>query len=151
MLGNNRGSRTSKLVMSPNPISAGSWFTNYYQKNQNPKTDSKGKLVIQNYKRDLTYAVFYGWDMIMADELEDSYVFQLMPRENKKLRIYITLGRNLQQSDIKYPETFYQCYIHDDAGEWSKTVWLNAQSINYMKFWNMIESVVDEYHPILPF
>ncbi len=57
----------------------------------------------------------------------------------------------LLEPDIKYPETFYQCYIHDDAGEWSKTVWLNAQSINYMKFWNMIESVVDEYHPILPF
>jgi hypothetical protein len=89
--------------------------------------------------------------MIMADELEDSYVFQLMPRENKKFRIYITLGRNLQQPEFPSSEMFYQCYIHDDAGEWSKTVWLNAQSINYMKFWNMIESVVDEYHPILPF
>jgi len=146
MLGNNRGSKTM--------MGAGRGAGKLYQSNQNPKKpkfDPKGKLVIQNYKRDLTYAVFYGWDLIMADELEDSYVFQLMPRESKKFRIYITLGRELQQPEFPSSEMFYQCYIHDDAGEWSKTVWLNAQSINYMKFWTMIESVVDEYHPILPF
>ena len=143
-LGNNIGNRTMM----------GAGAGKLYQSNQNPKKpkfDPKGKLVIQNYNRDLTSAVFYGWDLISSDELEDSYVFQLVQRQNSKLRVYITLGRNLQQPDIKYPETFYQCYIHDDAGEWSQTVWLNAQSINYIKFWDMIESVVDEHHPILPF
>lgn len=125
-----------------------------YQSNQTPKNpnfDTKGKLVIQNYSRDLTYAVFYGWDVISADETDEHYLFQLMARSQPKLRVYITLGRNLQNPSYPSSETFYQCYIHDDAGEWDKTIWLDAKSINYKTFWNMIESVVDEYHPILPF
>jgi len=154
-LGNNIGSRTKtgKLVMSSPPPKNGrsSVSGSMYQKNQKDETDRKGKLVIQNYNRDITSAVFYGWDLISSDELEDSYVFQLTNRENPKLRVYITLGRTLQKPEFPSSETFYQCYIHDDAGEWSKTVWLNAHSINYLIFWDMIESVVDEHHPILPF
>lgn len=111
----------------------------------------KNKLKIENYTKDLDMMVFYGWDVLAADETEDSYLFQLALRENSKVRVYITLGRILQQPDIKYPETFYQCYIHDDEGKWDKTIWLNTKSINYKTFWDMIESVVDEYHPILPF
>jgi len=108
-------------------------------------------LTIENYNRDITSAVFYGWDLIMADKLKETYVFQLMQRENSKLRVHITLGRELQQAEFPSSEMFYQCYIHDYACEWSKTVWLNAKDINYNTFWNMIESVVGEHHPILPF
>jgi hypothetical protein len=152
MLGNNKGSRTSKLVMSPNPISAGSWFTNYYQKNQKNETDPKGKLVIQNYNRDITSAVFYGWDLISADELDDNYTFQLMNRENSKLRVYITLGRVLQYAEQPYyPEKMYQCYIHDDNGEWEDRSWFRVHDITYKNFWGIVEEVVDKHHPILPF
>ena len=148
---NNIGSRTGKVMVTSTPISAGSWFTNYYQKNQKNETDPKGKLVIQNFDKDITSAVFYGWDLISADEIDESYMFQLMNRENPKLRVYITLGRTLQRTALKYPAMMYQCYIHDDNGEWERRTWLSADNINYKTFWNMIESVVDEYHPILPF
>lgn len=130
-----------KVILTGTP-KGGNVFYDLYNMNK--------KLTIKNYSRDLTYAVFYGWDVISADELEDSYIFQIMQRENKKLRVYITLGRVLQEP-FPSSEMFYQCYIHDDAGKWDKTVWLNAKSINYMTFWNMIESVVDEHHSILPF
>ena len=132
---------SGKAIITSTP-KGGNVFYDLYNMNK--------KLTIKNYSRDLTYAVFYGWDVISADELEDSYIFQIMRRENKKLRVYITLGRDLQEP-FPSSEMFYQCYIHDDAGEWDKTVWLNAKSINYMTFWNMIESVVDAHHSILPF
>jgi len=123
-----------------------------YQINQNPKkrkSDPKGKLVIENYNRDITSAVFYGWDLIMADELKDSYVFQLMQRENSKLRVYITLGRELQTADNN--DLMYQCYIHDDAGEWAVTYWFYTKDLTYLNFWTKVEKIVDKYHPILPF
>ena len=142
-LGNNIGNRTF--------MSKGGPLGSTYQKNQKNETDPKGKLVIQNFDKDITSAVFYGWDLISADELDESYMFQLMNRENPKLRVYITLGRTLQRTALKYPAMMYQCYIHDDNGEWERRTWLSADNINYKTFWNMIESVVDEYHPILPF
>ena len=151
---NNIGSRTGKRIIASNGISAGSWFSNYYQSNQNPKkakSDPIGKLVIQNYNKDFKQMVFWGWDIIDAAELDESYIFQLAHRTEKKLRVYITLGRIIQQPDIKYPEMMYQCYIHDDNGDWERRIWLKHESINYKTFWQMIESVVDEYHPILPF
>jgi len=126
-----------------------------YQINQNPKKrkfDPKGKLVIENYNRDITSAVFYGWDLIMADELKDSYVFQLMQRENSKLRVHITLGRVLQYADQPYyPEKMYQCYIHDDSGKWQDRSWFRAHDITYKNFWAIVEEIVNKHHPILPF
>jgi hypothetical protein len=142
-LGNNIGNRTFRSKGGP--------LGSMYQKNQKNETDPKGKLVIQNFDKDITSAVFYGWDLISADELDESYMFQLMNRENPKLRVYITLGRTLQRTALKYPAMMYQCYIHDDNGKWDRRMWLSADTINYKTFWNMIESVVDEYHPILPF
>ena len=153
-LGNNRGSRTGKLVMSSTPMGNG-WVSvsgSMYQKNQKDETDPKGKLVIENYNRDITSAVFYGWDLIMADELENSYVFQLIKRENSKLRVYITLGRELQTADREHNnDLMYQCYIHDDAGEWAVTTWFYTKDLTYINFWTQVEEIVDKYHPILPF
>ena len=149
---NNIGSRTGKVMVTSTPISAGSWFTNYYQKNQKNETDPKGKLVIQNFDKDITSAVFYGWDLISADELDESYMFQLMNRENPKLRVYITLGRVLQYAEQPYyPEKMYQCYIHDDEGKWDNRSWFRAHDITYKNFWGIVEEVVDKHHPILPF
>jgi hypothetical protein len=144
-LGNNIGSSTMRSWTGAGKL---------YQSNQNPKkakSDPIGKLVIHNYNKDFKKMVFWGWDVIDAAELDENYIFQLAHRTETKLRVYITLGRVLQQPDIKYPETFYQCYIHDDNGDWDKTIWLDAKSINYKTFWEMIEKVVDGYHPILPF
>jgi len=47
--------------------SAMAWAANYYQQNQNqknPNFDTIGKLVIQNYAKDLGSGVFYGWDVM---------------------------------------------------------------------------------------
>jgi len=108
----NKNRFSGKAIITSTPISAGSWMANYpismsswfntyYQQNQNQKNlniDSNRKLVIQNYSKDLGSAVFWGWDVIAADEMDDVYLFQLKHRENSKLRIYITLGRELQVS-----------------------------------------------------
>ena len=143
-----------KVLLTGTPISAVSWMAKYYQQNQTQKNlnfDTIRKLVIQNYAKDLMSAVFWGWDIITASETEDSYLFQLANRENPKLRVYITLSRILQQPDIKYPDEFYQCYIHDDAGEWSERIWLGTYSLNHKEFWGTIESIVDAHHPLYPF
>lgn len=140
--------------LNPNP-SMSSWMYNYYQQNQNQKNlniDPIRKLVIQNYSRDLTYAVFYGWDVIYADEMDDVYVFQLMYRTQPELKVHITLGRELQVSDLEHNLfLMYQCYIHNDEGDWSKTIWFDKNDLNYKTFWNTIESIVDEKYPLLPF
>ena len=47
-------------------------------------------ITIQNYDKDLNQGVIYGWDIISADETEDSYLFQLRNRTDWKLRVYIT-------------------------------------------------------------
>ena len=153
MLGNNIGSRTKKLVINSTPISAGSWFAKYYQKNQKDETDPKGKLVIQNYTKDLNMMVFWGWDVIAADETDDNYLFQLEFRGNPKLRVYITLGRNLQYAELPYyPEMMYQCYIHDDEGKWDNRSWFRAHDLTYKNFWNVIEEIVNKNEPDpLPF
>lgn len=123
-----------------------------YQKNQKDETDPKGKLVIQNFSKDLNMMVIYGWDVISADEVEDSYLFQLALRENPKLRVYITLGRDLQYAELPYyPEKMYQCYIHDDEGNWEDRSWFRAHDLTYKNFWGMVEEIIDKHHPIYPF
>jgi hypothetical protein len=57
-------------------------------------------LHIKNYDKDLMRGVFYGWDVISADETDESYLFQLQNRTDIKLRVYITLGRVLQYSSL---------------------------------------------------
>ena len=145
------------MVMSGNPKGNGwaSAMASYYQQNQNqknPNFDTIGKLVIQNYAKDLGSGVFYGWDVISADEMNDVYLFQLRNRENSKLRVYITLGRELQTSDLENNlYQMYQCYMHDDDGKWEEKFWLDANRINYKDFWGLIEKIVDKHHPLLPF
>ena len=108
--------------------------------------------MIQNYAKDLGSAVFWGWDVIQAVEMDDGYLFQLMNRENSKLRVYITLGRELQESDLENNlYQMYQCYMHDDEGDWDETFWLDSNDINYKTFWDKIEKLVDKHHPLLPF
>ena len=108
------------------------------------------KLTIENFDKDINIAVFYGWDVISADETEDSYLFQLRNRADWKLRVYITLGRVLQYAELPYyPEMMYQCYVHDDAGEWSSTQWFRGHDITYKNFWDVIEGTITNHH--LPF
>ena len=107
-------------------------------------------LHIKNYDKDLTRGVFYGWDVISADETDESYLFQLQNRTDNKLRVYITLGRELQYSELPYyPEMMYQCYIHDDAGKWSNRSWFRVHDITYKNFWELIEETITNHH--LPF
>jgi len=107
-------------------------------------------LHIKNYDKDLTRGVFYGWDVISADETDESYIFQLQNRTDIKLRVYITLGRVLQYSGLPYyPEMMYQCYIHDDEGSWSSTQWFRGHDITYKNFWQVVEETITNHH--LPF
>jgi len=107
-------------------------------------------LHIKNYDKDLTRGVFYGWDVISADETDESYLFQLQNRTDNKLRVYITLGRELQYSELPYyPEMMYQCYIHDDDGSWSSTQWFRGHDITYKNFWQVVEETITNHH--LPF
>jgi hypothetical protein len=108
------------------------------------------KLHIKNYDKDLMRGIFYGWDIISADETEDSYLFQVQNRTDNKLRVYITLGRELQYSELPYyPEMMYQCYIHDDEGSWSSTQWFRGHDITYKNFWQVVEETISNHH--LPF
>jgi hypothetical protein len=111
----------------------------------------KKKLEIQNYDKELTMMIFWGWDIIAADESDDVYSFQLVHREDKKLRVYITLGRELQYAPEPYFEPMYQVYINDDKGEWDYRGWFRGHDLNYKNFWGVIEEVVDKYHPLIPF
>jgi hypothetical protein len=107
-------------------------------------------LHIKNYDKDLMRGVFYGWDVISADETDEHYLFQLKNRTDNKLRVYITLGRVLQYSNLPYyPEMMYQCYIHDDEGSWSSTQWFRGHDITYKNFWQVVEETVSNHH--LPF
>lgn len=151
----NKNRFSGKAIITSTPISWRSWMYNYYQQNQTQKNlniDPIRKLVIQNYSKDLGSAVFWGWDVISADEMDDVYLFQLKHRENPKLRVYITLGRELQVSDLENNLfLMYQCYMHDDDGDWHETFWLDSDDINYKTFWDKIERLVDKHHPLYPF
>ena len=110
------------------------------------------KLKIENYTKDLNMMVFWGWDVIAADEDEDAYLFQLALREDRKVRIYVTLGRDLQYAELPYyPEKMYQCYIHDDDGKWDNRSWFRAHDLTYKNFWSCVEDILDKHHPSLPF
>jgi len=149
-----------KIVITSTPkgngwASAMGWAAKYYQQNQtqkNPNFDTIRKLVIQNYAKDLDSGVFWGWDIISADETDEYYLFQLKHREDSKLRVYITLGRELQVSNLENNlYQMYQCYMHDDDGNWEERFWLDANRINHKEFWKLIENIVDKHHPLLPF
>jgi len=85
----------------------------------------KKKLHIKNYDREVTMMIFWGWDIIAADESEELYSFQLKHRSNNNLRVYITLGRELQMAPDPYFEPM---------------------------FWSVVEEVVDKHIPTdLPF
>ena len=143
-LGNIRGSRTG--MGAGNGAGAGNYQSN--QTPKNPNFDTKGKLVIENYNKDLNKGVIYGWDIIAADETEDSYLFQVQNRTDNKLRVYITLSRVLQYSELPYyPEMMYQCYIHDDEGHWSNRSWFRLHDITYKNFWELIEETIFNHHP----
>ena len=136
---NNIGSRTGKGMAGLGKL---------YQSNQNPKkakSDPIGKLVIQNYNKDFKQMVFWGWNVIDAAELEESYIFQLAHRTEKKLRVYITLGRDLQTADrLHNNDLMYQCYVHDDGGKWSDSSFFYAKDLTYKNFWAVIEEIVNE-------
>lgn len=109
-------------------------------------------LTIQNYSKDLDMMVFWGWDVLSADELDGNYMFQLKHRKESKLRVYISLSRELQTSDREHNNNLmYQCYIHDDNGDWSEVTWFYGKDLTYKNFWKCIEEIVDKYHPLLPF
>lgn len=111
------------------------------------------KITIENFDKDLNTGIFYGWDVISADETEDSYLFQLRNRTDNKLRVYITLGRDSQYAQLPYyPEKMYQCYVHDDDGTWNDTSWFRVHDITYKNFWGIVEEIVDKHQPTsLPF
>jgi hypothetical protein len=110
------------------------------------------KLHIKNYDKDLMRGAFYGWDIISADEMDDSYMFQLKNRTDNTLRVYISLGRILQMAPEPYLEPMYQLYMHDDNGDWDYSGWFRAHDLTYKNFWGVIEDIVEKHHPMdLPF
>ena len=112
----------------------------------------KKKLHIKNYDREVTMMIFWGWDIIAADESEELYSFQLKHRSNNNLRVYITLGRELQMAPEPYFEPMYQVYITDDNGDWDYRGWFRAHDLTYKNFWSVVEEVVDKHIPTnLPF
>jgi hypothetical protein len=135
------GGFRNKAIITSTP-NGGNAFYDLYNMNK--------KLTIENFDKDLNMGVFYGWDVIAADETEDSYLFQVQNRSDNKLRVYITLGRELQYSELPYyPEMMYQCYIHDDEGHWSNRSWFRVHDITYKNFWELIEETITNHH--LPF
>ena len=107
----------------------------------------KKKLHIKNYDRELTMMIFWGWDIIAADESEELYSFQLKHRSNNNLRVYITLGRELQVAPVPYyPELMYQVYIHDDKGDWDYRGWFRGHDLNYKNFWEVVEEEVEKHY-----
>jgi hypothetical protein len=133
------------IVMNSTP-NGKNFFKELYDMNEK-------KLHIKNYDKDLMRGAFYGWDVISADEIDDSYLFQLKNRLNNSLRVYITLGRELQVAPVPYyPELMYQVYMHDDNGEWDYTGWFRGHDLTYKNFWAVIEDIVEKHHPTdLPF
>ena len=112
----------------------------------------KKKLHIKNYDREVTMMIFWGWDIIAADESEELYSFQLKHRSNNNLRVYITLGRELQMAPEPYFEPMYQIYITDDNGDCDYRGWFRAHDLTYKNFWGVVEEVVDKHIPTdLPF
>ena len=102
-------------------------------------------ITIENYAKDLNKGVFYGWDVISADESNELYSFQLRSRMDMKLRVYVTLSRELQYAELPYyPEMMYQCYVTDDNGEWQHRSWFREHDLTYKNFWNVVEDVVDK-------
>ena len=135
------GGFRNKAIITSTP-NGGNTFYDLYNMNK--------KLTIENFDKDLNMGIFYGWDVIAADETEDSYLFQVQNRTDNKLRVYITLGRELQYSELPYyPEMMYQCYIHDDEGHWSNRSWFRVHDITYKNFWELIEETITNHH--LPF
>ena len=132
-----------KVILTGTPMGKTVFYDLY-------KMTMNKKLTIENFDKDINVGVFYGWDVISADETEDSYLFQVQNRTDNKLRVYITLGRELQYSDLPYyPEMMYQCYIHDDEGHWSNRSWFRVHDITYKNFWGLIEETITNHH--LPF
>jgi hypothetical protein len=110
------------------------------------------KLHIKNYDKDLMRGIFYGWDIISADETDEQYLFQLKNRLDSSLRVYISLGRLLQMAPDPYFELMYQVYIHDDKGEWDYSGWFKGHDLTYKNFWEVVEDIVDKHQPTdLPF
>ena len=108
-------------------------------------------ITIQNYDKDLNQGVFYGWDVISADETDDAYLFQLKHRNNITLRVYVTLGRELQTAP-PYFTLKHQIYMHDDDGNWDYTGWFESHDLTYKNFWDVVEEIVDKNYPnLLPF
>lgn len=135
------GGFRNKAIITSTP-NGGNVFYDLYNMNK--------KLTIENFDKDLNMGIFYGWDVIAADETEDSYLFQVQNRTDNKLRVYITLGRELQYSDLPYyPEMMYQCYIHEDSGHWWNRSWFRVHDITYKNFWELIEETITNHH--LPF
>jgi hypothetical protein len=134
---------------------SGSW----YQSKSSPKNlniDTKGKLMIQNYNKEVGHGVWWAWDLISADELDDSYMFALRNRVNPYLEIYVSLGRLLQMAPEPYSEMRYQVYIHNQlnspVGEWDFTAWVRPEDLGHKKFWGLVERIVEDKQPTdLPF
>ncbi len=100
-------------------------------------------ITIKNYNEDLNHGVFYGWDMAFVWETGDFYSFEFMNRQDKS-RVYVLLHRE------PTPDRFYEVYLADMNDMWKRTVHLDITHLGKSKFYNFIESVIDDEYP-LPF
>lgn len=151
----NRNNGSIVITPTPNGVGWAGSMSNNYQQTQTQKNsnfDTIRKLVIQNYAKDLGLMVFWGWDILAAEEFAETYTFQLKHRSEPKLGVHITLGRELQTSDkANRNDLMYQCYIMDTNDEWSERIWFYGEDLSYVNFWAVVEEIVDKHNPLLPF
>lgn len=104
-------------------------------------------LKISRFNSDLGLMAFWGWDMINADDLGESYHFTFKRRDNEDT-IYVTLGKELQYTPLPlYPERKYQCYITDSEDIWQRTYWLDFKQLESKdSFYKVIEATLEDIY-----
>jgi hypothetical protein len=75
-------------------------------------------LTITNYKKDLHTGVIYGWDLEVAFEGADYYVFEFHERIGDNLPVTCRIERKMTRNSLS---DGYMCEVYQIGGGWGGT------------------------------
>jgi hypothetical protein len=100
-------------------------------------------LTIKQYDKDLHTGVIYGWDLEVAFEGADYYIFEFHERIGDNLPVTCRIERKMTRNSLS---DGYMCEVFQIGRSWSGTYILEPKHIKHsVLLYELVENVIGEH------
>jgi hypothetical protein len=100
-------------------------------------------LTIKQYDKDLHTGVIYGWDLEVAFEGADYYIFEFHERIGDNLPVTCRIERKMTRNSLS---DGYMCEVFQVGGKWGGTYILEPKHIQHsVLLYELVENVIGEH------